>query len=97
MVMGAEYHRTYYLNNKEAFLESARTYRRELKWKNPAKHLHSLARARAKQINIEFNLKPSDIIIPDICPNRIKADLTAAEIIKLADYITNHKKEREIN
>ena len=35
---------------------------------NPERYLVNSARNRAKRKNIYFDLKPSDIVIPDVCP-----------------------------
>jgi len=72
-----------YLKNKEAFLkrskdrykkneerikkQSAQRYARN-KDKNHIKMLLQGAKKRAKDHNMVFNLEPSDIIIPQICP-----------------------------
>jgi len=35
---------------------------------NPERYMINSARNRAKKKNIYFDLKPSDIVIPDVCP-----------------------------
>lgn len=35
---------------------------------NPEKHLYWLAKSRAKRKNVDFNLTPKDIVIPERCP-----------------------------
>lgn len=41
-----------------------------LKWRkeNPCKYLLQLAKARAKEREVIFDLKEEDIIVPDLCP-----------------------------
>lgn len=44
------------------------TQKKEWKKKNPQSVLITLAKHRAKKLNIPFNLSPEDIIIPEYCP-----------------------------
>lgn len=54
----------YYRRHKE------RNQLRTQKWNdnNPEKYLFKAARDRAKRKNLDFDLKLSDIVIPDVCP-----------------------------
>lgn len=73
--------REWYLKHKDdpVFKQKAREYREKNKerlslmktlWKqrNPILNIWSNAKYRARRIGLEFNLEPSDIIIPKICP-----------------------------
>ena len=59
-----KYGRKHYLANKEKHHHRAR------KWleKHREYSLFRNCRYRAKKDNLEFNLDPMDIIIPDVCP-----------------------------
>jgi len=35
---------------------------------NPALHMCKRAKVRAKQRNLDFNLEPGDILVPELCP-----------------------------
>lgn len=49
---------------KAAIRERANLYRRS----NPAYTIYTMTKARAKRFGIKFNLAPSDISIPELCP-----------------------------
>jgi len=36
--------------------------------KNPGKHLWTVAKSRAKKRGLDFNIEPSDVIVPALCP-----------------------------
>lgn len=50
--------------------EAAKIAESKRKWrkKNPQSVLVTWAKSRAKKKNLDFNITPEDIIIPDICP-----------------------------
>jgi len=56
--------KTYYEANKEPL----KARQKEKYRANPALYLFYAARARAKKFGLEFNIEPSDIVIPDVCP-----------------------------
>lgn len=43
-------------------------WERAYRQKNPAKHLHRLAKSRSKKNHLEFTICPDDIHIPYLCP-----------------------------
>lgn len=74
-----EYKRQYYLKNKEKILEQTRKRteenkesiskrKKELHREDPRKLLLSLAKRRAKQKGIDYNLDLEDLVVPLICP-----------------------------
>lgn len=61
--------------NKETLRETSRRWRknnpektREYYTKDPAKNLFLNARNRSKKTGLEFNLDPSDVVVPAVCP-----------------------------
>lgn len=59
-----EYHKKYYTENAEAIKEKSRQrFRNDARW-----YLLRGARRRSEQAGLPFDLKVSDIIIPDLCP-----------------------------
>lgn len=48
--------------------EKTREYTTKYRLKHPARRLVQVAKARAKQRGLEFNLDYSDVVVPDICP-----------------------------
>lgn len=54
----------YNKENKEYLLWYQRFYREN----NPSKYLWSLCKSRATKKQIEFNIGPEDILIPEVCP-----------------------------
>lgn len=60
----SENRRKYYLENKASILARNLNFRKV----NPVKPLFSRAKARAKDLNLEFTIEETDIHIPEICP-----------------------------
>lgn len=58
-----EYQRKYYAENREAVKAASRLYKRSVEGL-----LHKRAAARALAKGLEFTLKVSDIVVPEVCP-----------------------------
>lgn len=78
-----EYHKEYYINNKEKFNKNWKEVTAKYRARNPEKiklsleksrknfperNLLNKAKSRAKKKNIEFSLAIEDIYIPEYCP-----------------------------
>ena len=63
----AEYQREWRLKHPE-WRKNWNAWRREWRKKNPEKNYLKVARYRAKENNLEFNIELKDIIIPKLCP-----------------------------
>jgi len=48
--------------------EHCQTYAREYRKKTPEKQILMRAKSRAKELNLDFDLDETDIVIPDYCP-----------------------------
>lgn len=54
----------YYRDNKASINNAARRWQAE----NPARYLWLQAKSRARKAGLPFNLDPSDVVIPEVCP-----------------------------
>ena len=75
----ASYKKKYYEENKEKILAQAREHYKNVRpymlarqsenYKlNRSNYLFYAARARAKTLNLPFNIEKSDVVIPEFCP-----------------------------
>lgn len=55
-------------NNPNKYHEQQRKYTKQNRIRHADRHLFRSAKKRAKEKEIEFNIKLNNIIIPDICP-----------------------------
>lgn len=88
-----EYHKEYYLKQKEnpEFLKIIRERNKEQYYKQYDNVLLKGARARARRFNLEFNLERSDIIIPDVCPVLKKEFEHNTQYVATLDRVDNSK------
>lgn len=58
----------YYAENPKKYLARTKTYRTTFQDKHPEKCVWLLARRRAKEKRLDFDIEPTDITIPPLCP-----------------------------
>tara|TARA_R110000868_G_C10464925_1_gene727746 strand:- start:34 stop:558 length:525 start_codon:yes stop_codon:yes gene_type:complete len=58
----------YYQKNKEDIKAKNKLYQKNYRDTNPIGIMYKSAKARAKRKSLEFNIVPSDIVIPKYCP-----------------------------
>lgn len=70
-----EYSKTYYAEHREDIKSKRKLYHKIRSTQDgkyyrtdPIRRILQSAKSRASKLNIEFNLTPSDIIIPEYCP-----------------------------
>lgn len=64
----AEYNKQYRQKKKQELGDYYTAYNLRFRTKNPIPYLLSSAKSRSKKKNLEFNLNPEDLIVPEICP-----------------------------
>lgn len=73
------YYTAYYNANKDILGPRMKAWRIARKYKDPQGYLCTRIRNRAKEKGLEFNLEPSDFVVPDVCP-----------VTKLKLFFTDH-------
>ena len=70
----------YYAKNPEKYLARTKSYRTTFQDKHPEACMWRLARRRARERELAFDIEPADIVIPATCP------LLGIELLRSKEY-----------